>query len=599
MKKRYDIGVIGFWYGANYGSILNGYATYKILKSFGCSPLMINKPNAAPDDRELNDTHNARFVRKFYDKDDVSPCYSYERMHELNQLCDGFCTGSDQTFNYNLSFNMSTFLNFAADNKRKISFAASFGHADDKTPQDKKEEIGNLLRRYDAISVREQSGVKICQSYGVKADEVLEPVFCIDESNYINLAEQSKFNESEPYILTYILDPTPAKRKAILFYAEKLGFKSVNILDGVSSKFDKNKAILDLPNILNDVHAEDFIKAYMNASFVITDSFHGSAFAIMFNKPFISINNFSRGATRFGELLGKFNLMHRLIPDPANIPEDEKYLESVNFAHANDVILTERKRTIDWLKNAVEISPPPMTVVPRVNEVSDENKEESTRIKKELNNVKMELNSTKHQLFCLYQAIGRTFIPLENEQVFFVSRAIQETKINEYLNILAELARDFLVIIAVKDTPGNCINNYVVEKLQSIGFKEDLQSKLWRSYIGVIDSGRLLYENLSKDNEPSLWKIDLDGLQIDIASMAWNNGNVAIIKINGIDYAVNERGLNIVIFDKNTRCFIDSVCFDAHHPDFTCSRGYGEKWLEWFNVRINAYKRWESNKLNS
>jgi len=354
MNKHYDIGVIGFWCGSNYGSLLNGYATYKIIKSFGYSPLMVSKINASANDKEMNNTHNAQFVKKFYDNDNISPNYSYERLRELNQLCDGFCTGSDQTWNYGLSSRMATFLNFADDEKRKISFASSFGHAKDFTPQDKKGEIRRLLGRYDAISVREQSGIKICESYGIKAEEVLEPVFCIDENYYFKLAEQSTFKESGKYMLTYILDPTPEKRKAILFYGEKLGLKIINILDGVPHVFEQNKTNLDLPNTLENVQAEDFLKAYINAEFVITDSFHGTAFAIIFNKPFISITNFRRGAVRFGELLGKFDLMYRLIPDPNNIPKDEKYLNSIDFFHANEVKISERKRTVNWLKNALE-----------------------------------------------------------------------------------------------------------------------------------------------------------------------------------------------------------------------------------------------------
>jgi len=354
MKKHYDFGVIGFWFASNYGSLLNGYATYKILKSFGCSPLMINKPNASLDDWELINTHNVKFVQKFYSKDEISPSYSYDKMKELNQLCGGFCAASDQIWNYALSFNMTTFLNFADDDKKKISFASSFGHADDYTPQVKKEEIRKLLSRFDAISVREQSGVKICESYGIKADEVLEPVFCIEEKYFNELAGQAKFNKTGPYMLTYILDPTPEKRKAIEYYGERLGIKTLNILDSTPHKFAQNKAILNLPNILEDVYAEDLVKAIMNAEFVITDSFSGTAFSIIYNKPFISLTNYGRGATRFGELLDKLNLTHRLVNDLQNIPEDEAFLSPIDYFHVNKIIIKERRRTLDWFKNAIE-----------------------------------------------------------------------------------------------------------------------------------------------------------------------------------------------------------------------------------------------------
>lgn len=89
----------------------------------------------------------------------------------------------------------------------------------------------------------------------------------------------------------------------------------------------------------------------------------------------------------------------------------------------------------------------------------------------------------------------------------------------------------------------------------------------------MIDSGELLYENLgTKDKEPSAWKGDIDGLSINIVSKVWNNGNWSEIKINGIDYSVNARGLNIVVFDKQSRILVDSVAFDTHVYALTCIR---------------------------
>ncbi len=357
MKKHYDIGVVGCWWGANYGSILNGYAVYNTLKSLGLSVLMIHKHNAKKNDWEIYNTHNEKFIQNFYPVEDVSPIIPFSRLHELNDVCDMFLTGSDQIWNYGINriFDFAFMLNFVDDDKKKLSFGTSFGHAKDATPQDKRPMIRALMQRYTAVSVREQSGADICRDvYGVKAQVVVEPVFCMTKEQYLEIAAKSKLEVEEPYILTYILDPTPEKRKAIQYYSEISGMKALNVLDGDPRVYERNKAALNLPNTMGKIGTEDFMKLYANASLVMTDSFHGTAFSIIFNKPFLSITNFKRGSVRFGELLGKFDLQDRLVPNPEKIPLDKRYFEQIDFTHANAIMQRERESSIAWLRNVIE-----------------------------------------------------------------------------------------------------------------------------------------------------------------------------------------------------------------------------------------------------
>ncbi|GHU94247.1 hypothetical protein FACS1894208_04990 [Clostridia bacterium] len=355
MKNHYDVGLVGFWYGSNYGSLLNGYAMNRVLSELGKSVLMIQKPNSNNEDEELKDGHNVDFAKKYYDSEDISPSLPYERLGELNALCDVFCAGSDQIWNYNLSFHENLFLPWVNDDKKIISFATSFGHKRDKTPFEAMPNVRKYLQRYSAISVREQFDVDILRdNYGIRGELVFEPVFCLDKKHYYELAENSKFYENEPYLLTYILDPTPEKRAAIIYYSEKLGLKTINMLNGVESVFQRNKDLLDLPNVVDDVKSEDFIKAFMNAKHVITDSFHGSAFAIIFNKPFLAIGNYGRGYERFIDLLGRLKLSDRLADPKKGIPHDEKYLVPIDYSETNKIIEAEAKRTFEWLKNVLD-----------------------------------------------------------------------------------------------------------------------------------------------------------------------------------------------------------------------------------------------------
>lgn len=372
MKEHYDIGVVGCWWGANYGSLLNGYAVYRTLKSLGQSVLMIHKHNAKENDWEICNTHSENFIKKFYPEEDVSPIITFDKLPELNKRCSIFLTGSDQIWNYGINriFDFVFMLNFADDTKKKISFGTSFGHEDDGTPPDKIAEIARLLQRYDAISVREKSGSNICEKkYGIKSDVVCEPVFCLTKEQYSELAEQSKISVEEPYILTYILDPTSEKREAIQRIGEKKGLKVINVLDGDPRVYEKNYKMLDLPNTMGKIGAEDLMKLYLNAAFVVTDSFHGTCFSIIFEKPFLAIANYRRGVARFNDLLSKYDLLYRLATDKNNILKNEDALKPIDYGKIKTQVENDRFNSIEWLRKAIETPKDklPSIILPRQN----------------------------------------------------------------------------------------------------------------------------------------------------------------------------------------------------------------------------------------
>lgn len=350
MKKKYDIGVVGCWYWGNYGSLLNGYATYSILSSFGLRVLNIVTPNNGFE------AHAKKFFKVAYPDGAISEVLPFERLNEYNNCCNMFLTGSDQIWNNSSSLPYSEFfrLGFTDDNKRRISFSTSYGNSIAPPDEATGKIYSKLLQRYDYISVREDNGVDISrENYGVKAVQLMEPVLDVDISLWNKLAAHSEFpDEKEPYLFAYILDPTSEKANAIKYYSQKLGIKAINALDGFFGRYEANKAKLNLPNTLPNITAYDLLKYFVNASFIISDSFHGTAFALVYNKPFISITNKQRGVSRFQTLLGKVGMMDRLVDDK-NIPLNDSFWRHLDFSHANRVIAAERKRAVAWLKNAV------------------------------------------------------------------------------------------------------------------------------------------------------------------------------------------------------------------------------------------------------
>lgn len=247
MSKKYDVGILGVWIGCNYGSIATYYALHQVIASMGKSILMIDKPILSENDVERKETHARRFGREHYH---ISKQYCLEDLKELNELCDGFVIGSDQVWNYGISrdFGKMFYLDFAEEQKKKIAYAVSFGHDVDFAPAEERVKIADYMSRFDGISVREADGVRLCRDdYGILAKQVLDPVFVADPSIYQGLIEKSSHREEEPFLASYILDPTPEKREALLHLSKELGgIKIINMLDGLPWLFEENRKLMNL-----------------------------------------------------------------------------------------------------------------------------------------------------------------------------------------------------------------------------------------------------------------------------------------------------------------------------------------------------------------
>jgi polysaccharide pyruvyl transferase WcaK-like protein len=274
----------------------------------------------------------------------------------LNDKCDAFVLGSDQIWNYGVTkiFGHSYFLDFAGDDKKKIAYATSFGSGKFLAPRAYTKEAVRCMRRMDAVSVREKEGVDICRkTFGVKATHVLDPVLMCEPHVLGDLTKRSDRQETEPFIATYILDPTPEKREALLHVSKEKGKKLVNMLDGWYNKFEGNKKRLNLDNTIENLQVEDWLYYLKNSDFVITDSFHGTCMAILFHKPFIAIGNPGRGTSRFESLLGTLGLTHRYVMDPKEIRKRKELLSDVDYTKVDAILDRQRTESRAWLAAAL------------------------------------------------------------------------------------------------------------------------------------------------------------------------------------------------------------------------------------------------------
>ena len=260
---------------------------------------------------------------------------------------DVLIVGSDQIWRPIYIENIAdAYLGFAKDwDVRRIAYAASFGVDDWSEYSDEQTQVcRELIKKFDAVSVREDSGVDLCRNYlGVDAQHVLDPTMLVDIKHYIRHINSCKKRYSERMCLAYILDEADDKLAVL---------NSVAKYQGYNVRQWKN---VDVPNIKNPT-VEEWLKGFHDAEFVFTDSFHGCVFSIIFNKPFIAFGNEGRGMARFDSLLKMFGLEELLITSLEQFTPELVDRAILRFSdNSIQQRLNElRKGSYEFLKSALE-----------------------------------------------------------------------------------------------------------------------------------------------------------------------------------------------------------------------------------------------------
>ncbi len=271
---------------------------------------------------------------------------------ELNSLeYDALIVGSDivwiQTHN---RVNRVFFLDFKARREfKKISYAASFGR--DYIPPENVNKIRELLSTFDAISVREGSSVKMLNGIGItNAIHVLDPVFLLSAEEWSSYTE-SISDSIEPYIFVYLLGDGLVDRERIIEFSGKKKLKIVNIYNasGVSGSID------DLMSEWNiyDCSPQKWIWYIIHAEYVITDSFHASAFSVIFGKKFFSIKRHnSQLNNRIEDFLQTINQEDKLLTSD-QLPCLDESSFVWNYADIKDTILKGRAQSVEFIRKAI------------------------------------------------------------------------------------------------------------------------------------------------------------------------------------------------------------------------------------------------------
>lgn len=344
---KLKIGILTVNERINYGAILQTYALQTVLKKMGHEAILIVRPDLRGREMQKNYKNyllKAQNTQLFVNK--YIPQIKVKSLPELNTSnFDAIIVGSDQVWRGEMEGSAienisSMFLDFVPkDSKcKKVAYAASFGISHWNFSPKRTEHLATLAKQFDAISVREDSGVKLCRDYlGVNALHVLDPTMLLSTEDYIQDLHILDKSPSEGKLLVYLLwHITPEKKAIIDTIALRKNWTSLFV-----KKYDWKFSI------------EQWLRGFLDTNFVVTDSFHGCVLSIVFNKPFIAFGHKLGGSERFTSLLKMFGLENRLIFSSPRM--SEKLLEAaIDWEQVNKKLQELRNRSEGFLIRALK-----------------------------------------------------------------------------------------------------------------------------------------------------------------------------------------------------------------------------------------------------
>lgn len=366
------IGILTLQLRLNYGGILQAFALSRTLERLGHTPFVIKK-----DTRRVNWKLPLflckRIIKKyllgqkntiiFYERqackeyaivsrnitpfiDENIPQLPVNRFSDLKAAkIDAIVVGSDQIWRPRYVKDIkSAYLSFAKNwSIKKISYAASLGTDNWEYSPTQTARCKQLIKQFHAISVRENSAVSLLRKhFGTDSLQMPDPTLLLQQPDYRELASRGKRIVHHTGIFSYILDHSATADKILNAVAQKYGASIYS-----QTAFDNRLHIPVEQRVQPSV--EQWLQNFIDASFVVTDSFHGTVFSIIFNKPFITTGNKARGNSRFDTLLGMFNLKERLISSPEEI--DKIITSPIDWVSINAIIDTYRQKATTYLSN--------------------------------------------------------------------------------------------------------------------------------------------------------------------------------------------------------------------------------------------------------
>jgi len=350
------IALLTIWHEKNYGAELQAYATIKILQNLGYDVNMINIrlsdmypvnfKNLIVRTIEQLSPNNKKF-EKFW-RENIPVTIRYRSVKEIQDnppQADIYIVGSDQVWNPIITnkFSKLFFLNFGSEKTKRISIASSFGQEDwpyiELIP-----EIKKLLSRFQHVSCREDSGLNILsKTFGIQSAQILDPTLLID--SYTPLFDNSPIKKENKLVYYPLSDHDNELHDLAIKVALEKGLTPFNI-----NRYKKilNKIVWNRPSV------SQWLTQIAGADFVITRSFHGIAFSIIFNKQFAVLKGHNNRTTRLTSLLKLLNLEQRIFENAIDAQYSILQLDPIDYNIVNMRLNELRKQSIKTIKSMIE-----------------------------------------------------------------------------------------------------------------------------------------------------------------------------------------------------------------------------------------------------
>jgi len=261
---------------------------------------------------------------------------------DARENMDIYISGSDQLWNYKITggLDFNFLLEFAPPGSKKISYASSMGGVE--FPDDVREHVKKGLNDFSAIAAREEfTKNQVEELTGMDVALTLDPVFLRD--SYSEIISKKKV-PSEDYIVTYCLQDSERFRKVLKILKERHGMPVLNIGPVMPEEADRH---------IYSLSPGEWLGMIKNADYVVTNSFHGLAFSILFNRQFLCLGmtgGVSSRSDRLSNLCGLLHLEHRLLLDDVGL--DSLGMGSdIDYSKVDVLLNEEREKSLAYLRN--------------------------------------------------------------------------------------------------------------------------------------------------------------------------------------------------------------------------------------------------------
>lgn len=377
LEHRYDIGVVGLWYGINYGSVLTYYALYLVLRKLGYDAVMLPKPNGLWTPKF--DDPQSMGQRFIWQRCNVfAPYPSQDEFALANDACGAFVVGSDVVWYWRVcgrDVGQFFFLDWVKNDHKRIAYASSFGIGLEG-PEEYQRLAKINLSNFDHLSVRERAGADALAEMTGRDDvaHVADPVFLCGRDVFEALADEAPQADG-PFVFAYLLRKVLKPLKARFISHAREAFGAGIRVTGNADRHDEARELIEDvlgsdEGFVEEMEVAEWLRAVRDCSFYVGDSYHGICFSLMFHVPFVAVYEPTDGAfERLRSLLGLVGLQERLVTEDIDDERIDAIIGSdIDWDRVDEALAAHADASLAWLKDALAAPAREMTDADRIHD---------------------------------------------------------------------------------------------------------------------------------------------------------------------------------------------------------------------------------------